>query len=135
MTYVINTVESINELALALYDDRDEVLREVTENDLVFPVFSNKRIIKRLYLIGEFLYKKQITVSVSTDNTQYIAKVVIGREDIRYSDFIEYTNMHSTTYDTSPYKYLNALPVDIYIESLGFSSEDVSIEIDLKVED
>ena len=59
MTYVINTIESISELALALYDERDETLREVTSDDLVFPVFANKRIIKRLYLIGEFLYKKK----------------------------------------------------------------------------
>ena len=136
MTYVINTIESISELALALYDERDETLREVTSNDLVFPVFANKRIIKRLYLIGEFLYKKKITVSVtSSDTKQYITKLVIGREGLRYSDFSEYTNTYTTTYDQCSDKFLNALPVDIFIESVGFSTEDVGIDIDIKVEE
>lgn len=136
MTYVINTIESISELALALYDERDETLREVTSDDLVFPVFANKRIIKRLYLIGEFLYKKKITVSVtSSDTKQYITKLVIGREGLRYSDFSEYTNTYTTTYDQCSDKFLNALPVDIFIESTGFSTEDVSIDIDIKVEE
>lgn len=136
MTYVINTIESISELALALYDERDETLREVTSDDLVFPVFANKRIIKRLYLIGEFLYKKNITVSVtSSDTKQYITKLVIGREGLRYSDFSEYTNTYTTTYDQCSDKFLNALPVDIFIESTGFSTEDVSIDIDIKVEE
>lgn len=136
MTYVINTIESISELALALYDERDETLREVTSDDLVFPVFANKRIIKRLYLIGEFLYKKNITVSVtSSDTKQYITKLVIGREGLRYSDFSEYTNTYTTTYDQCSAKFLNALPVDIFIESTGFSTEDVSIDINIKVEE
>ena len=136
MTYVINTIESISELALALYDERDETLREVTSDDLVFPVFANKRIIKRLYLIGEFLYKKNITVSVtSSDTKQYITKLVIGREGLRYSDFSEHTNTYTTTYDQCSDKFLNALPVDIFIESTGFSTEDVSIDIDIKVEE
>ena len=136
MTYVINTIESISELALALYDERDETLREVTSDDLVFPVFANKRIIKRLYLIGEFLYKKNITVSVtSSDTKQYITKLVIGREGLRYSDFSEYTNTYTTTYDQCSDKFLNALPVDIFIESVGFSTEDVGIDIDIKVEE
>ena len=136
MTYVINTIESISELALALYDERDETLREVTSDDLVFPVFANKRIIKRLYLIGEFLYKKKITVSVtSSDTKQYITKLVIGREGLRYSDFSEYTNTYTTTYDQCSDKFLNALPVDIFIESVGFSTEDVGIDIDIKVEE
>lgn len=136
MTYVINTIESISELALALYDERDETLREVTSNDLVFPVFANKRIIKRLYLIGEFLYKKKITVSVtSSDTKQYITKLIMGREGLRYSDFSEYTSTYTTTYDQCSDKFLNALPVDIFIESVGFSTEDVSIDIDIKVEE
>lgn len=136
MTYVINTIESISELALALYDERDETLREVTSDDLVFPVFANKRIIKRLYLIGEFLYKKKITVSVtSSDTQQYITKLVIGREGLRYSDFSEYTNTYTTTYDQCSDRFLNALPVDILIESTGFSAEDVGIDIDIKVEE
>ena len=136
MTYVINTIESISELALALYDERDETLREVTSDDLVFPVFANKRIIKRLYLIGEFLYKKKITVSVtSSDTQQYITKLVIGREGLRYSDFSEYTNTYTTTYDQCSDRFLNALPVDILVVSTGFSTEDVGIDIDIKVEE
>ena len=134
MTFVINSLESIDNLALAYFDEQEEVLKEVTEDDLIFPVFSNKRIIKRLYVIGDLLYNNQITVEVTTDSSQYRAKIAIGRDTLRYSDFDEYTNIQTTTYAQSPYKLLNALPVDIYIESLGVSTEDVGLDIQISVE-
>lgn len=132
MTYVINTNESVNELALAIYDDRDEILREVQEDDLVFPVYTGRRLIKRLYLIGELLYDNPVEVKVMVnDPTQYNVKVVIGKDSPRFSDFTEYTDTHSTSYKSSSSKFMNALPVDIYVESLGISSIDVEVSIEI----
>lgn len=132
MTYVINTNESVNELALAIYDDRDEILREVQEDDLVFPVYTGRRLIKRLYLIGELLYDNPVEVKVMVnDQTQYNVKVVIGKDSPRFSDFTEYTDTHSTSYKSSSSKFMNALPVDIYVESLGISSIDVEVSIEI----
>lgn len=134
MTFVISTTESIDNLALAIYDDKEETLREVRAEDLVFPIFATNRLIKRFFLIGELLYKNSITVTTtSSDPLQYTTKVVIGRNNLRYSDFIEYSSSDTTTYDTSTNKYLNALPVDVYIESLGYSEMDVSLDIDISV--
>ena len=132
MTYVINTNESVNELALAIYDDRDEILREVQEDDLVFPVYTGRRLIKRLYLIGELLYDNPVEVKVMVnDPTQYNVKVVIGKDSPRFSDFTEYTDTHSTSYKSSSSKFMNAWPVDIYVDSLGISSIDVEVSIEI----
>lgn len=132
MTYVINTNESVNELALSIYDDKDEILREITGDDLVFPVYTGRRLIKRLYLIGELLYDNPVTVKVTVhDTVQYRAKVVIGKDNPRFSDFVEYTDTATAVYSTSQNKYMNALPVDVYIESLAISVEDVEISIEI----
>lgn len=135
MTFVIDTRESIDNLALAIYDEKDEILREVTGDDLVFPVFATSRLIKRFFIIGELLYTNKVTITTtSADDTQYITKIAIGKDNLRYSDFSEYTSTATTTYEGALSKYYNALPVDIYVESLGYSNEDVTIDVDLVVE-
>ena len=134
MSYVINTNESISTMALAVYDERDEVLKEVSETDLIFTVKANQRNIKRLYLIGDLLYTNSVTISVTvSDTTQYTAKVLAGLEFTRYSDFADKTNTITINYNTASHKFLNALAVDILLESKTFSTTDVPLSITIGV--
>lgn len=134
MSYIINTNESISMMALAVYDERDEVLKEVSEEDLIFTVKANQRSIKRLYLIGDLLYTNSVTVSVTVaDTTQYTAKILAGLEFTRYSDFSDKTNTITINYSTASHKFLNALAVDVLLESKTFSTTDIPISITLGV--
>lgn len=133
MSYVIDTNESISALALARYDEKDEVLKEVTIEDLVFTVKANQRSIKRLYIIGDLLYTNSIVVTVTVeDTTQYTAKVLSGLEFTRYSDFSDKTNIVTFAYNTAQHKFLNALSIDVLLESKDFSTVDVPISIKLE---
>lgn len=133
MTGILNTLEMIDSLALSIFDPSTELLREVEEKDLVIPVFTGKSFIKRFYLIGEYLYKHDVRVTVSVSSSEYTAKVVIGRDQVRLSDFVEYSNSHTTTYKDASYKLVNALPVDVLVTSLGISTVDADINIEIEV--
>ena len=131
MTIYMNTSEVVNNLALAELDAETESLKEVTEDSFVVAVSSQRFTIKRYYLIGEMLYNKNLTVAVTTGSEDYTAKVLVGyKEYPRYSDFYD-TMATGISYDTSNYKYLNALPVDILVESRVISQTDCTIEIEI----
>ena len=123
MTNYINTSEVIDNLALTEFDTESESLVEITNESLIIAVPAKRFTIKRFYLIGEMLYNNTISVQVSTGSVSYIAKLLLGSKEFpRYSDFIE--SEVSSTYDTSNFKFLNALPVDVLIESKHLSQTD-----------
>lgn len=133
MTNYINTSEVIDNLALTEFDTESESLVEITNESLIIAVPAKRFTIKRFYLIGEMLYNNMISVQVSTGSVNYIAKLLLGSKEFpRYSDFIE--SEVSSTYDTSNFKFLNALPVDILIESKHMSQTDCTIDITIGVE-
>lgn len=133
MTNYINTSEVIDNLALTEFDTESESLVEITNESLIIAVPAKRFTIKRFYLIGEMLYNNMISVQVSTGSVSYIAKLLLGSKEFpRYSDFIE--SEVSSTYDTSNFKFLNALPVDILIESKHMSQTDCTIDITIGVE-
>lgn len=133
MTNYINTSEVIDNLALTEFDTESESLVEITNESLIIAVPAKRFTIKRFYLIGEMLYNNTISVQVSTGSVSYIAKLLLGSKEFpRYSDFIE--SEVSSTYDTSNFKFLNALPVDVLIESKHLSQTDCTIDITIGVE-
>ena len=133
MTNYINTSEVIDNLALTEFDTESESLVEITNESLIIAVPAKRFTIKRFYLIGEMLYNNMISVQVSTGSVSYIAKLLLGSKEFpRYSDFIE--SEVSSTYDTSNFKFLNALPVDVLIESKHMSQTDCTIDITIGVE-
>ncbi len=133
MTNYINTSEVIDNLALTEFDTESESLVEITNESLIIAVPAKRFTIKRFYLIGEMLYNNRISVQVSTGSVSYIAKLLLGSKEFpRYSDFIE--SEVSSTYDTSTFKFLNALPVDVLIESKHLSQTDCTIDITIGVE-
>ena len=132
MTNYINTSEVIDNLALTEFDTESESLVEITNESLIIAVPAKRFTIKRFYLIGEMLYNNRISVQVSTGSVSYIAKLLLGSKEFpRYSDFIE--SEVSSTYDTSNFKFLNALPVDVLIESKHLSQTDCTIDITIGV--
>lgn len=135
MTIYMNTSEVVNNLALTELDAETESLREVTEDSFVIAVSSKRFTIKRYYLIGEMLYKKYITVRVTTGSFDYTARILVGSKEYpRYSDFNR--EIHKgVSYDTSNFKYLNALPVDVLVESNRISQTDCTLEIEIGAED
>lgn len=135
MSHVINTAKSISMLALAVYDEKGEVLKEATPEDLVFTVKANQKNMKRLYLIGELLYTHNITITANIDSEEYDVKVLSGIEFTRYSDFADKTNTVVVTYSEAPHKFLNALAVDVLLESKAFSLTSVPITITIEVND
>lgn len=133
MTNYINTSEVIDNLALTEFDTESESLVEITNESLIIAVPAKRFTIKRFYLIGEMLYNNTISVQVSTGSVSYIAKLLLGSKEFpRYSDFIE--SEVSSTYDTSNFKFLNALPIDVLIESKHMSQTDCTIDITIGVE-
>ena len=133
MTNYINTSEVIDNLALTEFDTESESLVEITNESLIIAVPAKRFTIKRFYLIGEMLYNNTISVQVFTGSVNYIAKLLLGSKEFpRYSDFIE--SEVSSTYDTSNFKFLNALPVDVLIESKHLSQTDCTIDITIGVE-
>lgn len=133
MTDIINSSEIIDYICLATYDKKEEVLREVTENDLIFPVAYNRSKIVRLYVMGELMYKNTVTVDIHMDDEKYDVKVIEGRDFTRYSDFENANKSITLSYDTIGFKYLNALPIDILVVSKELSFKDVNINITVKV--
>ena len=132
MTNYINTSEVIDNLALTEFDTESESLVEITNESLIIAVPAKRFTIKRFYLIGEMLYNNTISVQVSTGSVSYIARLLLGSKEFpRYSDFIE--SEVSSTYDTSNFKFLNALPVDVLIESKHLSQTDCTIDITIGV--
>ena len=133
MTNYINTSEVIDNLALTEFDTESESLVEITNESLIIAVPAKRFTIKRFYLIGEMLYNNRISVQVSTGSVSYIAKLLLGSKEFpRYSDFIE--SEVSSTYDTSNFKFVNVLPVDVLIESKHLSQTDCTIDITIGVE-
>ena len=132
MNNFINTSEVIDTLALAEFDVDTESLKEVSSDSFVLAVSSKKFTIKRYYLIGELLYNNNITVKVSTGSPNYTASVLIGYTEFpRYSDFTK--DLEEVSYDTSNYKFLIALPVDVLLESNTLAIRDCHIEIEIGV--
>ena len=62
MSEIIKTNENINSIALAYYDEEDEVLKEVNEDNLYFSLSPYSTKYKRLYLIGDLIYRDIIKV-------------------------------------------------------------------------
>lgn len=133
MTNYINTSEIVNTLALAEFNTDLESLVEVTNDSFIIAVSAKKFTIKRYYIIGEMLYNNTISLTVETNNNEYTTKILVGNKEYpRRSDFI--TNISSVTYDNTQFKYLNALPVDILIESNTLSQRDCVISLNIGVE-
>lgn len=132
MSEILNTNENISDLALAYFDEVDEVLKEITPDNLYFSISPYSSQYKRLYLIGDLIYKDIIKVSAYIDNDFYEVYVKVLDSFNKISDFEESTNY---AYCTLTNKHLNSIPVDFLIVSNNICMDTIQLTIELSTGD
>lgn len=134
MSEIIKTNENINSIALAYYDEEDEVLKEVNEDNLYFSLSPYSTKYKRLYLIGDLIYRDIIKVEAFVNSfgeiTNYEVKLNLLDAFNNISDFSDSTNR---VYCTLNNTHLNSIPLDILVISTNTSYETVNLEIRITV--
>ena len=129
MSEIINTNENINSIALAYYDEEDEVLKEVNEDNLYFSLSPYSTKYKRLYLIGDLIYRDIIKVEALVSEG-YEVKLKLLDAFNNISDFSDSTNR---VYCTLNNTHLNSIPLDILVISTNTYYETVNLEIRITV--
>lgn len=129
MSEIINTNENINSIALAYYDEEDEVLKEVNEDNLYFSLSPYSTKYKRLYLIGDLIYRDVIKVEALVSEG-YEVKLNLLDAFNNISDFSDSTNR---VYCTLNNTHLNSIPLDILVISTNTTYETVNLEIRITV--
>ena len=129
MSEIIKTNENINSIALAYYDEEDEVLKEVNEDNLYFSLSPYSTKYKRLYLIGDLIYRDIIKVEALVSEG-YEVKLKLLDAFNNISDFSDSTNR---VYCTLNNTHLNSIPLDILVISTNTSYETVNLEIRITV--
>ena len=129
MSEIIKTNENINSIALAYYDEEDEVLKEVNEDNLYFSLSPYSTKYKRLYLIGDLIYRDIIKVEALVSEG-YEVKLKLLDAFNNISDFSDSTNR---VYCTLNNTHLNSIPLDILVLSTNTSYETVNLEIRITV--
>lgn len=133
MNKIIDTNLNISDIALAYYDDIEEVLKEVTEETLYFSVTPFSSQYKRLYLIGDLIYKNIVKISANIYGTSaYTVKLESLEKFTSLMDFEESSNV---LYIESSSNYLNTIPVDILITSHENIDTSFYLDIDLSIGD
>lgn len=115
----LNTVENTDTLCLCYLDEIDETLKEVDESTY-FAVYPLGVTHKRLYLIGDLIYKGTIKVTANLpviSNGDYSISLRLGKEYVGVEDFEDEDNTDQGSYNELTIKYSNAIPVDILISS------------------
>lgn len=129
MSDIIKTTENISDIALAYFDEVDETLKEINEDNLYFSLSPFSTQYKRLYLIGDLIYKDVIKVTASV-HQDYEVKLNLLDSFNSVSDFTEATNIIYCALDN---KHLNSIPLDILVTSKNISYNTVDLEIDITI--
>lgn len=129
MNGIIRTNENISDIALTYFDEKEEVLKEITVDNLYFSLSPFSTSYKRLYLVGDLIYKDIIRVKASTIEG-YSVKLRMLEKFNYISDFDESTDEVYCTLDNT---HLNSIPLDILIISESIVNETVSLELTITV--
>ena len=92
MNELLNTIENISTLSLCYLDEVDEYLKEVDETTY-FAISPLSVSYKRLYLMGDYIYKGTVTVSAflpENFDADYQVKLRLGQDYTDLNDFEEY---------------------------------------------
>lgn len=130
MSEIIRTTENISDIALAYFDEVDETLKEINENNLYFSLspFSTQH--KRLYLIGDLIYKDVVRVYAYIGNGDFEVKLSLLDSFTSVADFSDATDNVYCTLDNT---HLNSIPLDILVISNNISYSTVTLEIEIIV--
>lgn len=132
---ILKTKENISTIALAYLDETDGFLKEVTEKNMYVAIPSFKKGLKRFYLIGDYLYNYSLSVSALVTNPELVVKVLLGRKINTLEIFTPATHIDKVIYQEAEFKYLNAVPLDILIESQSILELTESLIIEIGTEE
>lgn len=134
MNNLLNTTENISTLCLCYLDEVDEYLKEI-DDSTYFAISPLSVSYKRLYLIGDYIYKGLVTVSASLpDNfeSDYEVRLRLGQTYTNVSDFENHTSTVSGNYESLVFKYSNAIPLDVMIYSNNITETHTEVNFILK---
>lgn len=135
---LLNTFENISDIALAYFDEKAEVLREISDQEDYFCVAPFSVQYKRLYIIGDLLYNNTVTISAKLNTEfqdQYEIKLKLGSTYNQVSDFDGASDTISGSYKSIGHKYLNAVPLDVLVTSNNLTEKSTSITFELSIDD
>ena len=133
MNSLLNTTENVSTLSLCYLDDVDQYLKEV-DNTTYFAVSPLSISYKRLYLIGDYIYKGVVTVVATLPlefSSDYTIKLRLGDVYTNANDFESYSNSISGSYEDLTFKYGNAIPLDVMIYSENITEDHTAINFTL----
>ena len=138
MNALLKTNENIVDIAIAYFDESDEMLKEITQDNLYFALSALSFQYKRLYLIGDLMYTSSIKITaiiVDDPDEEYTIKLNLNKDFNNVADFNDSTNSVSGTFDNQASRYLNAMPLDILISSNNITEVSKAVEFTLEFGD
>ncbi len=130
MNAIIKNNENITDIALAYYDEKEELLKEINSENLYFTVYPFSVTHKRLYLIGDLIYTNNNITVTGTSSDDYTIKLLVIDKFNSLDDFSDSSNSVSCRLSSN---YLNTIPIDILIESQKNTINTVNLELAIEV--
>lgn len=137
MSTLLNTNENISTLALCYLDEKDEYLKEI-DSSTYFAVSPLSVSYKRLYLVGDYIYKGVVTITAtlpSSFETDYIVKIKLGEAYDNVEQFDGFNNVATSEYSSLLFKYGNAIPLDVMIYSNNVTETHTQVNFLLEWEE
>lgn len=138
MSTLLNTNENISTLALCYLDEKDEYLKEI-DSSTYFAVSPLSVSYKRLYLVGDYIYKGVVTITAtlpSSFETDYTVKIKLGEAYDNVEQFDGFNNVATLIeYSSLLFKYGNAIPLDVMIYSNNVTETHTQVNFLLEWEE
>ena len=137
MSTLLNTNENISTLALCYLDEKDEYLKEI-DSSTYFAVSPLSVSYKRLYLVGDYIYKGVVTITAtlpSSFETDYTVKIKLGEAYDSVEEFDGFSNIATSEYSSLLFKYGNAIPLDVMIYSNNVTETHTQVNFLLEWEE
>ncbi len=137
MSTLLNTNENISTLALCYLDEKDEYLKEI-DSSTYFAVSPLSVSYKRLYLVGDYIYKGVVTITAtlpSSFETDYTVKIKLGEAYDNVEQFDGFNNVATSEYSSLLFKYGNAIPLDVMIYSNNVTETHTQVNFLLEWEE
>jgi hypothetical protein len=137
LSTLLNTNENISTLALCYLDEKDEYLKEI-DSSTYFAVSPLSVSYKRLYLVGDYIYKGVVTITAtlpSSFETDYTVKIKLGEAYDNVEQFDGFNNVATSEYSSLLFKYGNAIPLDVMIYSNNVTETHTQVNFLLEWEE
>lgn len=122
-----------NDIGLMYFDPTTQTLKEFDSSVVNIPLYPYDKTIKRFYLCGPILHdtRNLVIEVVTTASEVYNTKVLVGNNRPTREDFSLATDSFSFNTSILGGTYTNAIPVDVYLESLTSTEKTINLEINI----